>query len=746
MCLVFTGHVQLHAQLPVRTKQLILRSPSNGTITISPQTPQSAQYTLLLPSVAPTQDAVLQVLSMSGTTATMHWRVASNLDLVPVFEEAVFGQRNIRRRTQFLVSGIQGVPPPGEGAIDLQGERSSVLNTASGDYAGILAGKDNRATGSYGLVLGGNANQATGAFYPLVANGNQNVAGNSYSTVLNGFQNQVSGYSSAILGGSSNSISGQSSLIGIGDGNTITSDSSVILAGVGNRITSRASGILIGRRNVVSGDSSLIVSGSSNSVQARSSLILAGSSNSVLGNSSLLLGGNGLTIAGDNAAAWSGGSGSYRVNESQTFVVHNADVILARSTGASSKLTFVEPTTDNVYPSANTVSLRAGAMASNATYVLPTTLGAVGQVPRISSISGDEATLDWLSISSTLSGAPTQVAFFKTATELSSSSDVSWDTLNRTFTLINTSKPSELLSLSKSGSQTSNDTAMSILVTTTSTSTLTKRALLISSTGSWTGTNVGLAVTASGGTNNYAALFSSGRVGIGDDTPDATLDLDGDLAYTEYSFTGTWAAVTNNDVDFDGNDNRFVLVRVGTQSAARTITGFEGGVAGKTFNLINASGFPIFIEAQSTGSVAANRIITPDNDKVAIAHRSSAQFVYSGVDSRWYVTTTSPSNVVSFSPTDQTVAGAGAVLATSTSAYLRVSNNTANNQDVTVEDGVTVGQVVIVQNVPASTKNITLTGGNVDNVLATDKTLQPGQALILVWDGTDWQGAAAKGG
>ena len=86
------------------------------------------------------------------------------------------------------------------------------------------------------------------------------------------------------------------------------------------------------------------------------------------------------------------------------------------------------------------------------------------------------------------------------------------------------------------------------------------------------------------------------------------------------------------------------------------------------------------------------------------------------------------------------------MLATSTSAYLRVSNNTANNQDVTVEDGVTVGQVVIVQNVPASTKNITLTGGNVDNVLAADKTLQPGQALILVWDGTDWQGAAAKGG
>jgi hypothetical protein len=286
---------------------------------------------------------------------------------------------------------------------------------------------------------------------------------------------------------------------------------------------------------------------------------------------------------------------------------------------------------------------------------------------------------------------------------------------------------------------------MSLINTSTSTTTLTKRGLLISSTGSWTGTNIGLSVAASGGTSNYAAIFTGGRVGVGDDTPDATLDLDGDLAYTEYSYTGTLVAGNNNDVDFDGNDNRFALVRVGTQTATRTITGFEGGVAGKTFTIINASGYPIVIEPQSTASVAANRIITPDNDKVAVAFRSSAQFTYSGVDSRWYVSSISPSNVVSFPPTDQTVTGAGATLASSTSAYLRINNSSANNQNVALEDGVTPGQVVIVQNIPASAKNITLTGANV-NVLATDATLQAGQAIILVWDGTQWQGAASKGG
>jgi hypothetical protein len=347
-------------------------------------------------------------------------------------------------------------------------------------------------------------------------------------------------------------------------------------------------------------------------------------------------------------------------------------------------------------------------------------------------------------VSATFSGSPTQVAFFKSASELSSSSDVAWDTLNRTFTLINTSKPSELLSLSKSGAQTSNDTAMSILVTTTSTSTLTKRGLLISSTGSWTGTNVGLAVTASGGTSNYAALFSSGRVGIGDDTPDATLDLDGDLAYTEYSYTGTLTA-TSNDVDFDGNDNRFALVRVGTQGGTRTITGFDGGVAGKTFTLINASGYPIIIESESAGSTAANRVTTTTGQDQVVSNRATAQFVYSGIDSRWYFSASSQSSTIGFTPTEFDITGAGNVLPSSTANYLQLDNTSGNNQDVTLEDGTTVGQILIVQLISTSARNVTLTGANVVGS-AADRGLNSGQAVILVWDGTYWQVSAAKGG
>lgn len=729
LLLVVASVSQLCAQQSgdLRGRTLILNDGGSAagtrknTILIAPQdsASQTQDYSLLLPATpAPAINAVLQVESLLGTTATLKWTVAPSIDVPVIFEEQQQGSFNIRRRTAFM-SGPQG--SPGLGAFDAQASRELASQTASGQYAGILSGRSNTSSGQLSLAVGGDSNIAT-ARHSTILGGRNNLSSDVYALTLSGYRNRATNDYALVVSGNYNLADGILSAIVTGDSNSIdgTSDTSVIINGSSNRITASMS--------------STILSGNDNKIGQ------AG----IPTTNSIILGGGGMTVKSSNTLVWSGTNSLYQIDDANAAVVHNADLVLTNSTASSSRLTFMEPSTSATYPNDNTVSLRAGAMTSNTSYVLPATLGSVGQVPRIASISGSEATLDWLTVSATFSGSPTQVAFFKSASELSSSSDVAWDTLNRTFTLINTSKPSELLSLSKSGAQTSNDTAMSILVTTTSTSTLTKRGLLISSTGSWTGTNVGLAVTASGGTSNYAALFSSGRVGIGDDTPDATLDLDGDLAYTEYSYTGTLTA-TNNDVDFDGNDNRFALVRVGTQTAARTITGFEGGVAGKTFNLINASGYPIIIEAQSTGSVAANRIITPDNDKVAIAHRSSAQFVYSGVDSRWYVSATSPSNVVSFPPTDQTVAGTGSVLASSTSAYLRINNTSGSNQNVTLEDGVTVGQVIIVQLITTSAKNITLTGANLI-ASASDSNLTPGQAVILVWDGTYWQVSAAKGG
>ena len=721
LCLALASFVDARAQLPVRAKSLILRGPLNGSVSILPNPSQLAaqSYTIQMPvSSAPALNAVLQVKARVGTTATLEWVVAPSIDMPVIFEEQLAGSYNLRRRTGFF-SGPQATP--GLGSFDAQASRELPSQTASGQFSGIFTGRSNESSGQLSVVVGGDSNRAT-AQHSMALGGRNNLASDVYSLVASGYRNRTTNDYALIVGGNYNLADGRLSAIITGDSNSID----------------------------ISSDTSTIINGSSNAMFAsKSSVILSGNDNRIgqaasPTNNSIILGGGSVYVKSSNTLVWSGTNSTYQIDDANAAVVHNADLILTNSNSTPSRLTFMESSSATAYPGDNTISLRAGSMTSNSSYVLPSTLGSAGQVLRVASVSGTEATLDWTNANVTLSGSPTQMAFFKTATELSSSSDITWDTLNRTLTLVNVSKPSGLLSLSKSGAQTSNDTAMSILVTTTSTSTLTKRGLLISSTGSWTGTNVGLAVTASGGTSNYAALFSSGRVGIGDDTPDATLDLDGDLAYTEYSYTGTLTA-TSNDVDFDGNDNRFALVRVGTQGGTRTITGFDGGVAGKTFTLINASGYPIIIESESAGSTAANRVTTTTGQDQVVSNRATAQFVYSGIDSRWYFSASSQSSTIGFTPTEFDITGAGNVLPSSTANYLQLDNTSGNNQDVTLEDGTTVGQILIVQLISTSARNVTLTGANVVGS-AADRGLNSGQAVILVWDGTDWQISASKGG
>lgn len=693
-----------------------------NTILIAPQdsTSQTQDYSMLLPSTpAPAINAVLQVESLLGTTAYLKWTIAPSIDVPVIFEEQQQGSFNIRRRTPFM-SGPQG--SPGLGAFDGQASRELASQTASGQYAAILSGRSNTSSGQLSLAIGGDSNRAT-ARHATILGGRNNLTSDLYAMVVTGYRNRATNDYALVTTGNYNLADGMLSAIITGDSNSIDGSS----------------------------DTSVIINGSSNAIVASlSSTILSGNDNRIgqagfPTSNSIILGGGGITVKSSNTLVWSGTKSLYQVDDASAAVVHNADLVLTNSTNSASRLTFMEPSTSAVYPADNTVSLRAGAMTTNTSYVLPSTLGAVGQVPRIASISGSEATLDWLTVSATFSGTPTQVAFFKSTTELSSSSDVAWDTTLRTLTLVNASKSSELLALSESGAQTANDTTMSLINTSTSTSTFTKRGLLISSTGSWTGTNIGLSVNVAGGTSNYAATFTGGSVGIGDDTPDATLDLDGDLAYTEYNYTGTLVAGNNNNVDFDGNDNRFALVRVGTQGGTRTITGFDGGVAGKTFTLINASGYPIIIESESAGSIAANRVTTTTGQDQVVSNRATAQFVYSGIDSRWYFSASSQSSTIGFTPTEFDIIGAGNVLPSSTANYLQLDNTSGNNQDVTLEDGTTVGQILIVQLLSTSAKNVTLTGANVVGS-AADRGLNSGQAVILVWDGTYWQVSAAKGG
>jgi hypothetical protein len=67
-----------------------------------------------------------------------------------------------------------------------------------------------------------------------------------------------------------------------------------------------------------------------------------------------------------------------------------------------------------------------------------------------------------------------------------------------------------------------------------------------SNTHSGTSTNVGLYATATGGTNNYAAIFENGNVGIGTTAPSAKLDIASSLNSNFLNFTDTATGTSYN--------------------------------------------------------------------------------------------------------------------------------------------------------------------------------------------------------
>jgi len=89
-------------------------------------------------------------------------------------------------------------------------------------------------------------------------------------------------------------------------------------------------------------------------------------------------------------------------------------------------------------------------------------------------------------------------------------------------------------------------------------------------------TNVGLYATASGGTNNYAAIFNAGNVGVGTASPSYTLDVEGSSA----SGTRTYLRNTNA-----GGFSSFTL---GTDAAAIAGALFENGSTAATYGGANA--------------------------------------------------------------------------------------------------------------------------------------------------------------
>ncbi|MBI2271342.1 MAG: hypothetical protein HYU69_13445 [Bacteroidetes bacterium] len=180
---------------------------------------------------------------------------------------------------------------------------------------------------------------------------------------------------------------------------------------------------------------------------------------------------------------------------------------------------------------------------------------------------------------------------------------------------IGTATPTSILHTIASGAKTANYTGNYFSNTaTSSTASINKYGADIQSTGTWNGTsavNVGLNVNATGGTTNYAALFSGGNVGVGTTMPKSTLHSSGSIGVKTTSKTATYTAADETVILCDATSASFTI-----NLPAST------GVTDRVYIIkkTDSSGNTITVDGNASETIdgAATKIISTQYDRVTV--------------------------------------------------------------------------------------------------------------------------------
>lgn len=96
----------------------------------------------------------------------------------------------------------------------------------------------------------------------------------------------------------------------------------------------------------------------------------------------------------------------------------------------------------------------------------------------------------------------------------------------------------------------------------------------------------------------------------------------------------TLAQITSDINNYDMGSGTGALYRI-SSDAARSITGFLGGVEGREFVLTNIGSFDITLVNQSSSSSPGNRILTGTGANVTLAADDNAWIIYDPTTARW---------------------------------------------------------------------------------------------------------------
>ncbi len=123
------------------------------------------------------------------------------------------------------------------------------------------------------------------------------------------------------------------------------------------------------------------------------------------------------------------------------------------------------------------------------------------------------------------------------------------------------------------------------------------------------------------------------NVGINTVTPQAALDVNGDVIYRSADLVVADGITTALNV----NSNKFSYYRVNGPTANFTLAGITQGVEGRLVTLFNRSGFTMQLNNLDVTASVNDRIITGTNGDFTIEDKGIVNLQYDGAEQKWVI-------------------------------------------------------------------------------------------------------------
>lgn len=140
----------------------------------------------------------------------------------------------------------------------------------------------------------------------------------------------------------------------------------------------------------------------------------------------------------------------------------------------------------------------------------------------------------------------------------------------------------------------------------------------------------------------FFVAYSTGQnVGVNTPTPQATLDVNGDVIFRTADVT----AADGINIALDVNNPRFSYYRITGPTADFTIAGITAGNDGRLLTLFNRSGFTMQINNEDANAAVTDMIVTGTNADITIINKGIVNLQYDATEQKWIVKSSSKGSV-----------------------------------------------------------------------------------------------------